>query len=162
MSDPQPFPLWIIFLLFPLFFAAIWLFVTGILATVGGWSVLARLYRDPGHAFRGNIVQLPGSSVSLRRGRVPLPANYNRCVTLTLPGPGLHLRVVSAFRFRHPPLFIPWGQMETVEPGTMLGWRILTLRPRGTGTRIYLWGGTAEVVEDAYRRHAAPGQPVGV
>lgn len=158
MNDPQPFPVWI-FVLFPLFFAAVWLLVAAILATVGGWAELARQYRDPGHDFRGNIVQLPGSSLSMRRGRMPFPANYKHCVTLTLPGTGLHLRVMSVFRFRHPPLFIPWGQMERVEPGSILRWRTLTLRPAGSSTRIYLWGRTARVVEDAWQRHLARARP---
>lgn len=154
MSDPQPFPVWI-FVLFPVFFAAVWLFVTGILASMGGWSELARHYRDPGEAPRGDSVVLSGASVSLRRGRIPLPANYNRCVTLALSGTGLHLRVMAVFRFRHPPLLIPWAQVECVEPATILLFRILTVHPRGTGTRIHLYGSAATMVEEAWARRAA-------
>ena len=43
MSAPPPFAVWMI-PLFPLFFIATWLLATGLLAAVGGWSELARLY----------------------------------------------------------------------------------------------------------------------
>jgi hypothetical protein len=154
MNDPQPFPVWI-FALFPVFFAAVWLFVVGLLASMGGWSELARHYRDPGEAPRGNAVVLSGASVSLRRGWIPLPANYNHCVTLSLSGTGLHLRVMAVFRFRHPPLLIPWTQVERVEPGTVLFFRILTVHPRGTSTHIHLYGRASTAVEEAWGRRAA-------
>lgn len=161
MSDPQPLPVWII-PLFPVFFTAMWLLVTGTLSMVGGWSELARHYRDPGEAPRRSSIVLRGSSLGLRGGWIPLPTNYNNCVTLTLSGTGLHLRVFFVFRFRHPPLLIPWTRVERVERGTALFFfRTLTVRPHGVDTRIRLYGRAARVVEGAWgQRAAGAAQPV--
>lgn len=160
MSDPQPIPVWLI-PLFPVFFVAMWLAVTGLLGTVGGWSELARHYGDPGEAPRGSSIEVRGSSLSLRGGWIPLPTNYNRCVTVTLSGTGLHLRVMFLFRFRHPPLLIPWTRVERVERGTVFFFfRILTVHPRGSATRIRLHGRAARLVEEAWgQRTAGPARP---
>jgi hypothetical protein len=153
MNDPQPFPVWII-PLFPLFFVGVWLFVVGLLAALGGWSALGRHFRDPGDAARGNFIELPGSSLMMRRAPIPFPVSYNHCVAVTVSGAGLHLRVMVLFRFRHPPLLIPWEQVERMEPGHHLFWRTLRIRLRGTGTRISLVGDAGRVVEEAWAQRA--------
>lgn len=158
MSDPQPFPFWII-PLFPVFFVALWLFVTGLLATLGGWSELAHHYPDFGTTPEGNVLTVGGSSVGMRRGGVPLPVSYNRVVTLTLSRTGLHLRVMSFFRFRHPPILIPWEQVEALEPGM---WHSLVVHPRGSGTRIRLYGRAARTVEEAWAQRAGAAHPAAV
>lgn len=155
MNEPQPFPVWII-ALFPLFFVGIWLLVVGLLATLGGWGALARRYPDPGDAARGNLLVLGGSSLMMRRAPIPFPVTYKRCVTVTLSGVGLHLRVMAFFRFRHPPLLIPWEQVERMEAGHFLAWRTLTVHAGGTGTRIALYGSSVQVVEEAWQRRTAP------
>ena len=155
MDDPQSFPIWPIVLLFPVFFVVLWLGVVGLLATLGGWNALARRFPDPGDAARGNILGLPGTTLGMRRAGVPFPVSYKRCVTLLLSSAGLHLRVMAFFRFRHPPILVPWEQVEGMDPGRMLAWRTLAVRPRGSGARILLYGYAAEAVQASWERRAA-------
>jgi hypothetical protein len=153
MSDPQPFPVWI-FLLFPVAFAAVWLLVTGLLGTLGGWSALARLYPDHGDAPAGDVVEIPGTSLGLQRAGMPFPVRYKRCVTVLLSATGVHLRVMALFRFRHPPLLIPWAQVERMETGHLARWRGPVIHPRGTGTTILVHGGAAGAIEEAWALRA--------
>lgn len=153
MDDPQPLPLWMI-PLFPLFFAGMWMLVLTIISAAG-WNALARLYREPEGMARDPVASFRTTSIDLRGG-FPLPANYSNCVIVEVARAGLHLRVWLPFRFRHPPLLIPWARVERFERGRFLFWRTLTLHPRGTNTRIRLYGGPARAVEEVARQIAAP------
>lgn len=160
MNDPQTFLIWFV----PLFlggFAVLWLGITGLLAQIGGWRELARLYGEPEGMVRAPVRQFSGATLDLRRGRFPLPVNYSNCMVLEVAEAGLHLRPWRVFRFRHPPLFIPWPQMERLQPGTFLFFRILTITPRGVGIRLRLYGAPAMAVEQAWRQAAGrAAQPV--
>jgi hypothetical protein len=161
MEQSQQLPLWFI-PLFPLFFIGMWMFIMTLLASLGGWRTLARLYpapdgapRDAAHTFRMTSIDL--------RGPLPLPVNYSNCVTIAITPAGLHLRVMAFFRFRHPPLLIPWTHIGRLEPGRMLFWRTLTLHPRDTGVRIRMLARPGEAVEEVARQLAARrGEPAPV
>lgn len=160
MNETQELPLWLI-PLFPIFFVAMWLGIITLLGAVGGWSELARLYREPAGTVRAPAQRFSMGSVSLRRTGLPFPVNYNNCVVVEIGPAGLHLRTWLPFRFRHPPLLIPWAQMERVQAGRFLFWRVLTISPRGVGTRLRLFGGPARAVEEVWRQAATrAGQPV--
>ncbi|HEU4884733.1 MAG TPA: hypothetical protein VFT45_20925 [Longimicrobium sp.] len=162
MNETQELPLWII-PLFPIFFAAMWFGITGALGALGGWGELARLYREPADMVRAPVQRFSMGSVDLRRGTFSLPMNYSNCVVVEISAAGLHLRTWLPFRFRHPPLLIPWSAMERVQTGTFLFWRVLTISPRGVGTRMRLYGGPARAVEQVWRQAAErAGQPVAV
>jgi hypothetical protein len=154
MNDPRTFFLWFI-PVFVVFFAAMWLGITGALAEIGGWSELARLYREPEGMARAPVQSFGMASLDLRRGWFPLPANYSNCMIVEVAQAGLHLRPWRPFRFRHPPLFIPWPQMESMVPGRLLFFSTLTIRARGAGTQIRLWGGPAKAVAQVYQQAAA-------
>lgn len=162
MNDPATFLMWFI----PLWvvgFVALSMGIMALLAQVGGWSELAALYREPEGMVRQPVQSFGMASLALRRGWFPLPVNYSSCAIVDVAAAGLHLRTWRPFRFRHPPLFIPWEQMESMVPGRMLFFSILTIRPRGVGTQISLWGGPAKAVEAAYRQLLArSAQPVPV
>jgi hypothetical protein len=88
---------------------AIWLGVVGLIGRVA-WRPLADRYpadRWP----EGEGVALSWQSGSLGLSR------YNGVLNAVLTGDGLYLRPVRAFAFQHPPLFIPWTEVEAVEPG---------------------------------------------
>lgn len=161
-NDPLTFLIWFI----PLWvvgFTVMWMGVSALLAEVGGWGELARLYREPEGMVRAPVQSFGMASLDLRRGRFPLPANYSNCAIVDVAAEGLHLRTWRPFRFRHPPLFIPWGQMESMVPGRMLFFSTLTIRPRGVGTQIRMWGRPAKAVEEVYRQLLArAGQPLPV
>jgi hypothetical protein len=161
MSETQI--LLFLLVVFPLFFTAMWLGITGLLAEVGGWSELARVYREPDGMVRAPVQSFRMATLELRRGWFPLPANYSNCMIVEIAQAGLHLRPWRPFRFRHPPLLIPWSQIEGIERGYILIFRILKISPRGVQTRIRLYGGAADAVEQVWQQAAArPAQPVGV
>jgi hypothetical protein len=148
---------------FPLFFTAMWLGITGLLAEVGGWGELARLYREPEGTVRAPAQRFSMATLDMRRGWFPLPVNYSNCMVVEVAPAGLHLRPWRVFRFRHPPLLIPWSHIEQVEPGYVLIFRILKITPRGVQTRIRMYGKPADAVEEAWRQLATrAAQPVPV
>jgi hypothetical protein len=154
MSDPQVVPIWII-PLFLVFFAAVWALVISLLALVGGWTSLARLYREPAGIARTPVQSFRAASLSLRRGAAPLPVNYNNCVIAEIAPAGLHLRPWRAFRLLHPPLLIPWSEIERFEPGRYLFWSTMTIHPRGVRIHIRLFGAAGEAVAEVARQWAA-------
>lgn len=161
MSDLQI--ILFVLVVFPLFFSAMWLGITGLLAEVGGWSELARLYREPEGVVRAPVQSFRMATLDLRRGWFPLPANYSNCMIVEVAQAGLHLRPWRPFRFRHPPLLIPWTHIEQIEPGYVLFFRVLKVAPRGVETRIRLYGGPASAVEQVWQQLARPAaQPAPV
>jgi hypothetical protein len=162
MNETQELPLWFI-PLFPIFFVAMWVGIIGAIGEMGGWGELARLYREPAGTVRAPVQRFSMGSLDLRRGTFSLPMNYGNCVVVEIAAAGLHLRTWFPFRFRHPPLLIPWSAMERVQTGRILFWRVLTIHPRGVGTRMRLYGGPARAVEQVWQQAAArAGQPVPV
>lgn len=154
MNEPQPLPLWLIPLI-PLFFVAIWLLIITMLSHLGGWSELARQYREPPGQERESLAYFPMASAGLWRPWMPLPVSYNNCLVVDVARAGVHLRTWRIFRFLHPPLFIPWTAMERLQPGRFLFFPTLTVHVRGAGTRIWLLGGGAQAVEEAWGQLAA-------
>ena len=55
-------------------------------------------------AFRGE--QWPGQS-----GQMRWIAGYHNCLTIGCSHQGLYLATMSLFRFRHPPLLVPWDEI---------------------------------------------------
>jgi hypothetical protein len=153
MEDPQTLPLWFVPLI-PVMLVAFWVLVIGVVAELGGWGELGRLYPEPRGLVRAPVRSFRTASLDLRRGWFPLPTNYGSCIVMELSQAGLHLRTWLPFRFRHPPLLIPWGQIERAEPGTLFFFRTLTLHPRGTTTRIRTLGAPARAIEEVLRQGA--------
>lgn len=94
-------PAWVV----PLLVALLWLGICALLARVGGWSTLAGPYRAKypvvGERFR---------FISGSMGQARLPVNYKRCLFMVVNRHGLRISVLFPFRFRSPPLFIPWSR----------------------------------------------------
>jgi len=90
--------------LFPVFFVGLWCFICFILSRLGGWYALGRRFRSDrvpdGEALRWQSAQLGGF------------CNYNRCLNMVISKEGLHLRIWPAFRLGHPPLLIPWEEIQ--------------------------------------------------
>lgn len=68
---------------------------------------LSLRFRDIGefHSY-----QWPFQSVQMRT----LWGNYNNCVNFGADQTGLYMAVFPLFRFGHPPLFIPWSEIQVV------------------------------------------------
>lgn len=92
--------LWVIF---PLYFVVIWLLVSAIISFVGGWTALAKRFRFTG--------EFEGARWKGQSGQMRLITSYHNCLTLGCSREGLYLAVMPLFRFRHPPLLIPWDEI---------------------------------------------------
>ncbi len=89
--------------LFVVGFAGLWVFAGFMVAQMGGWADLARVYRDDG-TFRGRKWRFKSGSL----GRL---GGYGNCLTIGGNQDGLYLAVLLPFRVGHPPLFIPWPEI---------------------------------------------------
>jgi len=91
-----------------------WFAVIGLLSWSGGWSRLARVYRDEmseltdGHTWRMQSVSLRGW------------CGYNNCINIEATAKGLKIAPWFIMRPGHPPLFLPFDEM-TSSSRTMLG-----------------------------------------
>jgi hypothetical protein len=101
---------------FPFFFVALWVFTLSIIARVGGWSELADRYRADA-VFEGEMLRF--QSIALRRWRF-MPMGMNHVVAIGADQTALKLSLFILFRPGHPPLSIPWSDVEAA-PEKMLG-----------------------------------------
>jgi hypothetical protein len=95
-------------------YAALWFGMLAAIARFGGWSNLARQFRvaalPAGKRFRFQTVSF----------QQQMPVNYGSCVTLVVCEQGLGLSIGWPFRFRHPPLLIPWSEFRRPEQKRVL------------------------------------------
>lgn len=89
--------------LFPVFFVGMWCLVSVLLSRMGGWHRLGAKFRAlrPANGTRHRMQ-------SIRLGLV----NYNSCLTIHISDEGLHLATILPFRLAHPPLLIPWSELQ--------------------------------------------------
>jgi len=99
--DQHQSALWFIF---PAYFAALWLLVSAVISFIGGWTKLAGVFRS-GKPFIGQ--QWTGQS-----GQMRWIAGYGNCLTVGCNPEGLYLATMALFRFRHPPLLVPWSEIS--------------------------------------------------
>lgn len=110
-------------LVFPLFYC----FILSVLAFLGGWTVLASLYRakPKPHSF----------AQSFQSGKVGF-VNYGSCLFIASDSAGIYLSTQAAFRFRHPPLAIPWSDLEIENTNIGVFGRRAKLRVRGITLQV--------------------------
>lgn len=96
--EPIAFPLWL-----PIVFVAWWILITGLLSEVSGWPRLARRFpsvgRPDGRATWGQV------------GRMGPVGERNVTSFIATPG-GLYLYANPLFRFRRPPILLPWEEVQ--------------------------------------------------
>jgi hypothetical protein len=139
----------------PVAFVAIWLLTTGLISMIGGWHSLADRYAAPDGFEIAPDQRFRFRSIVLRR--LPwFPARYRGCVTVSLITAGCHLAVLVVFRYRHPPLLIPWSAITSCEDGSFLGlrWTDVAVRDADPVIRIYAGAGAAVAAE--WRRQPKP------
>lgn len=93
--------LWFIF---PAYFLTLWLLVSTVISFIGGWTTLAKRFRlnkpFDGQRWKG------------QSGQMRWLAGYGNCLTVGSSPEGLYLATMPLFRFRHPPLLVPWNQVS--------------------------------------------------
>lgn len=88
---------------FPPYFVGVWCSVCALLSYIGGWTALAKRFR-----LRSTFI---GERWRFQSGQMRWHVNYGRCLTLGCNPQGLYLAAMPLFRFRQPPLLIPWDEV---------------------------------------------------
>lgn len=89
----------------PIFIAALWVAMCFGLSHFGGWRDLSRHYLA-GSRFHGRRLHFQGAQFAGWVG-------YNGAFTPGADSMGLYLSVWPIFRIAHPPLYVPWSEIET-------------------------------------------------
>jgi hypothetical protein len=93
----------------PLFIGG-WLAMSCLLSLLGGWYRLARRFRGK---VRGSGKLYPFASIGVGQGFGPV--TYSHCAFVRFDDSGVSISVFPAFRFFHPPLFIPWNAIAACQ-----------------------------------------------
>jgi len=112
-------------IVFPLFWMGI-----GVLISFWGWRWLAAQYPEP-RPFTGDYATGRSGAVGMSR--------YNHVLRVGADSEGLALAVMFLFRVGHPPLFIPWEEVASVERGGIF-FHHVRLRFRRSRVAVLLHG----------------------
>ena len=82
------------------------------LVSRAGWRRLAESYRTD--------VPATGRTFRMTSGAIGR-ASYSHTLTVSIEPDGLRIAVLFPFRPHHPPLLIPWDEIQDVRPRTILG-----------------------------------------
>jgi hypothetical protein len=134
----------LILVAFPFYFITLWCFILWIISLSGGWRKLADRYTMPGD-FQGQILRFQSARLNW--------SNYSNILRIGLSEHGLYLSPMALFRPFHPPLFIPWEEIEA-EPFQRAMWRGYQLRFRTVpGVTMELFQGTFQHILDFLERY---------
>jgi hypothetical protein len=133
----------ILFLVIPIFlvsFSALWLSVCALLSWISGWHSLGQEYRCH--------VTFAGPLWSWQTGHMR-GVGFRNCLTVGADRGGLYLANALPFRFRHPPLYIPWSHIQvTPKRGLFIPGMQFLLGP-APGVPLWLSTKLAEKVRQA-------------
>lgn len=93
-----------IFFIFPVFFVALWLFVTAILSVASGWYKLMSRFPDRSET---PLLQLSMQSGSMGRG-----VNFNNILRLASCPSGLRVGVLKLFGVFARDFLVPWNEIQ--------------------------------------------------
>jgi len=102
VEQPQYLPL-----LFPLFFAGIWVSVSLVISRLG-WSSFAECYPAQGKPL-GEAYNSPSSWFGT------IFASYRNVVRVVFTEAGIYFSVMFLFRAFHPPFLVPWASVRSIE-----------------------------------------------
>jgi hypothetical protein len=132
------------FLVAPFAFFTSWVAVLYAISVLGGWRDLSFSY--------ATTITPPGPLMRFRHGRLGTMAAYNASLTLGSSPQGLYLSVFAILRPCHPPLLIPWSDVDThLQSGRFREYIVFrfakhprsTLRlPRALGEELLKMGGS--------------------
>jgi len=108
---------------YAIFFLVFWLLLNFIVSRLTGWARIASHYRNVG-GFTGKVWRF--QTITTRRGMA-----YKGNMNVGADSRGLYLSLFFFFRFGHPPVFVPWGDITVTEKQISKS-RMLELRFRKT------------------------------
>lgn len=134
---------WVIYALGSVaFFVAVWTLVLWITSRASGWRRLAERYGETA-LFAGEVVRFGSARIGW--------ANYNGSLNVGANDMGVYLAPMTIFRAFHPPLFIPWSQIQA-EPFRGFPGGITLTFPVVTHTRIQFFGRAVAVISPHLER----------
>ncbi len=142
-------PTWLSVLLpfvFLVAFPALWCGVAWLLSRLG-WARLAASYETDAPR-TGRTFRFVSGTVGL--------TSYNNALTVSIEPDGLRLAVPFLFRVGHPPLLLPWDEIRSIEPHTVLwhtAYKLTLTAP--TAATVRLPQRVIEAVRDAAPRDPA-------
>jgi len=92
-------------------FAVFWLVLTGALSHLSGWHELAKRFRSD-DSIEGRRFRFRSAAI----GWPYFPVSYGGSLFATVGPRGFTLSIFFLYRFLHPPLLIPWTEIERCEP----------------------------------------------
>jgi hypothetical protein len=110
-------------LFFPVLFVCLWILVSFLISVIGGWHALTTRFRCDTQPY--GDVKTAGPffySIYMR-----LLGHYGNVIRLTAAQDALYLSVLALFRAGHPPLRIPWDEIQ-FERTSFLWYRFVALR----------------------------------
>jgi hypothetical protein len=96
-----------VLIMFPMLYAVVMTY----LSRISGWTTLAEHYRTNA-APEGKLFYFKSGRI----GRI----NVNNALIIGLCPDGLYVSMFPFFRYAHPPLLIPWGQIRNIRQTTIL------------------------------------------
>src|ERR1051326_4209736 len=105
---------------FPLYFAGSWVLSTYLVAATSGWRLLAARFRAQG--------PFTGPTWRFQSARMRWMSNYNGALTIGADVTGLFMVPMLIFRAWHPPLFIPWTEINLEGTRQVLFFTLVELR----------------------------------
>jgi hypothetical protein len=141
--------LYLLPILFPFGFAALWLLVTRLLVQLSGWGTLAQSY-PARRASTGRRFSFVSGGIGSRA----FPVSYRSCLTVTIGETGFFLSLWPIFRsFRAPDLFIPWSAVERLEDRKLLFMSYPTIHLRDLQPVISIYWSPGRALSEAWQAH---------
>jgi len=106
-----------------IFFLIFWLLLNFLVSRLTGWARMAVHYRNPG-GWPEKVWRY--QTIHTRWGM-----GYKGCTNIGVDSRGLHFSFGFLFRFGHPPIFVPWGDI-TITENRISRSKMLELRFRKT------------------------------
>jgi len=129
------------------FFVVLWLGLSALISRTAGWSVLASHFRAAA-AVSGEKFRFVSGSLGARR----LPVRYGGCLFVVVNQGGFGLSIFLPFRFRSPPLFFPWAQVESVKEERRFFVSYIAVRLRDQWPILSLRGKAGQRIKEGYER----------
>lgn len=130
---------------FILLFSIAWPGTCAIISLTGGWHRLAKKFRSDsdidGEKFR---------FASMTLGTGLFPARYRNALFVTVGRSGVAMSVNFLFRVLHPPLFIPWTEVESAQRERSWLVNHVAVSLRGFEKRLFFRGRAGKKILEAF------------
>ena len=123
-----------------------WAGISVLVSVSTGWYRLATRFRA-----RAAIDGERFSLVSMALGTGPFTNTYRHCLFVTVGRAGIALSILFPFRIFHPPLMIPWSELQAVQPEARWFGSGVGVYIRGFNKRLFFRGRISQKIMQEFR-----------